>query len=196
MNYRLSHCGVAFFLVLTMSSCATVETAPQNTENLCALFAEKTDWRDENEAAFKKWAVPIHVQMAIMWQESHFVADAQPPRGKILGIIPSFRPSSAYGYAQALDGTWQHYQKNTAQPDAERSDFAQACDFIGWYCDVAHKELGISKWDVYNLYLAYHEGNAGYKRKTYLSKPWLLTVAKKVSNQANYYRQQLENCQN
>jgi hypothetical protein len=133
--------------------------------------------------------------MAIMLQESHFVADAKPPRRKILGIIPGARVSSAYGYAQALDGTWKEYL-NSRQQQANRDNFADACDFTGWYCHLSYQELGISKLDAYNLYLAYHEGKTAYKRKSYLSKPWLLTVAKKVSHNAQRYRQQLDDCQN
>ena len=194
MNYRLMKNTVVIFLLFLLSACATLESTPKNTANICALFAEKTAWFNQSEAAFEKWDIPVHIQMAIMLQESHFVADAKPPRDKILGFIPGFRPSSAYGYAQALDGTWKTYQNNTGQSRTERDNFADGCDFIGWYCDTSHKELGISKLDVYNLYLAYHEGNLGYKRKTYLSKPWLLTIAKKVSAQAQRYRQQLGDC--
>lgn len=196
MNYRLMKNTVVIFLLFLLSACATIETPPKNTENICAIFAEKTDWLSHTEAVFEKWELPIHVQMAIMHQESHFVADARPPRAKILGIIPGLRPSSAYGYAQALDGTWDAYLKNTGQNDANRDSFADGCDFTGWYCDISNKELGISKLDVYNLYLAYHEGNGGYKRQTYLNKPWLLAVAKKVSLKAQQYRQQLDDCRN
>lgn len=196
MNYRLMKNAVGIFLVFLSSACTTLETTPRHTENICAIFAEKTDWLDYTKASSEKWELPIHVQMAIMWQESHFVADAKPPRRKVLGFIPGARPSSAYGYAQALDGTWQQYLNNTGQSDVSRDNFADACEFTGWYCHLSYKELGISKLDVYNLYLAYHEGNAGYKRKTYLGKPWLLEVAKKVSIQAQHYEQQLSDCYN
>lgn len=196
MNYRLMKNTVVIFLLILLSACTTLETTPKNTANICAIFAEKTTWLEQSETAFEKWELPVHVQMAIMLQESHFVADARLPRSKILGLIPTGRPSTAYGYAQALDGTWKEYLKNTGQSEASRDNFADACDFAGWYCHISYKELGISKLDVYNLYLAYHEGNAGYKRKTYSSKPWLLAVAKKVSLQAQQYRQQLDDCRN
>lgn len=196
MNYRLMKSTIVIFLLFLLSACTTIETTPKNTENICATFAEKTDWLEQSEAAFEKWELPIHIQMAIMHQESHFAADAKPPRYKILGIIPGPRPSSAYGYAQALDGTWKDYLKNRKQTDASRDVFADACDFTGWYCHISYTELGISKLDAYNLYLAYHEGNAAYKRKSYLNKPWLLAVAKKVSLTAQRYRQQLDECRN
>lgn len=196
MNYRLMKNTVAIFLLFLLSACSTIETTPKNTENICAMFAEKTDWFGQSVEAFEKWELPVHVQMAIMQQESHFVADARPPRRKILGIIPGARPSSAYGYAQALDGTWKQYLNSSQQSDADRDSFADACDFTGWYCHLSYKELGISKLDTYNLYLAYHEGKGGYRQKSYLSKPWLLEVAKKVSRKAQRYRQQLDDCRN
>jgi hypothetical protein len=187
---------ILIFLLFLLNACSTIETPPKNTHNICAIFIEKTDWLGLSYAAFEKWELPIHVQMAIMQQESHFVADAKPPRAKILGVVPSVRPTSAYGYAQALDGTWNEYLKSNQLSDANRDSFADACDFTGWYCHVSYQALGISKRDTYNLYLAYHEGNAAYKRKSYLNKPWLLGVAKKVSFNAQQYNQQLEDCRN
>jgi hypothetical protein len=106
------------------------------------------------------------------------------------------RATSAYGYAQALDGTWQEYLNSRQQIEAKRDNFADACDFTGWYCHLSYQELGISKQDTFNLYLAYHEGKLGYKRKSYLNKPWLLAIANKVSRNAQLYRQQLESCDN
>ena len=41
--------------------------------------------------------------MAIIKQESSFIADAKPDRRKLLGFIPWKRKSSARGYAQAID---------------------------------------------------------------------------------------------
>jgi hypothetical protein len=48
--------------------------------------------------------------------------------------------------------------------------------------------------DTYHLYLAYHEGQAGFERRTYESKPWLLEVAKKVKRRAELYEQQYQSC--
>ena len=49
--------------------------------------------------------------MAIIRQESSFDPNAAPDREKILGIIPWKRPSSARGYSQAVDATWDQYKK-------------------------------------------------------------------------------------
>ena len=111
-----------------------------------------------------------------------------------MGLIPGFRPSSAYGYSQALDGTWEEYKQSTGNYNADRKNFADASDFIGWYVDGSYRLLKIEKTDVYNHYLAYHEGKGGFQKKSYNKKKWLLDVAKKVENQAKEYSDQIKKC--
>ena len=132
--------------------------------------------------------------MAFIKQESGFVSDAKPERRKLLGFIPWKRKSSAKGYAQAIDGTWQLYLKERGRWFKQRNDFDDAVDFIGWYNFKSHKELGIEATNARALYLAYHEGRGGYKKGTYRSKPWLLTVADKVQYQSNRYNLQYKKC--
>lgn len=182
----------SLIVLVFLSACTASQ--PKNTENICAIFREKSDWYDVTKETYTKWGVPIHVQMAIMHQESRFVADAQPPRPWVLGFIPWFRNSSAYGYPQALDGTWDWYLKAAGGWSADRDEFSDASDFVGWYCSVSYQQLGISKRDTRKQYLAYHEGHTGYKRKSYLKKGWLLKVATKVDKQSIKYNQQLKKC--
>lgn len=184
-----------FLLIAIIALLGCVTSPPENTENICAIFQEKDDWYDSSKEAFDRWGVPIHIQMAFMYQESRFVADAQPPRPWLLGIIPWFRDSSAYGYPQAQDSTWAWYREKAGDWGADRDDFDDAADFIGWYCSVSNETLGISKWDTKQQYLAYHEGHGGYLRKTYLKKPWLLKTASKVSRQAEKFQRQLVKCE-
>jgi len=179
-------------LILLLPSCTASQ--PKNTQNICSIFREKDDWFDYTQNTYEKWGVPIHVQMAIIHQESRFVADAKPPIKWVLGFIPWFRVSSAYGYPQALDGTWDSYLKEAGSWGADRDDFEDASDFVGWYCTVSHKKLGIAKWDTRKQYLAYHEGQNGFKRKTHLKKRWLLKVSRKVDKRAKLYNQQLKGC--
>ncbi len=188
-------CRLLFFTwFLFLTGCTT--TAPQHTDNACLIFTERQNWYHDAKDSLAKWGIPIHVTLAIIHQESRFVADARPPRPKILGFIPWFRSSSAYGYAQAQDETWDDYQDH---PDshwsADRDDFADACDFIGWYCSISRSKLGISLWDTEKLYLAYHEGHTGYQRKTFASKSGLIQTARKVARQSHKYRSQLATCQ-
>jgi hypothetical protein len=132
--------------------------------------------------------------MSIIRQESSFEFNAKPPRGKLLGFIPWRRPSDAYGYAQALDSTWNMYKDDTGRRFANRDDFSDAIDFVGWYTNKSQKTVGISKWDPYNQYLAYHEGQGGWARKTYRSKSWLKQTAKRVDYRAKEWGTQLARC--
>ena len=181
------------FFVFSLAACAAV--TPKDSDNICATFREKEGWYDDAKESYEKWGVPISVQMAIMHQESRFVADAQPPRRWLLGFIPWFRPSSAYGYAQVKDETWDDYLDKAGSWSADRDDFADAADFIGWYSNISYSRLGISKGDAKNLYLAYHEGHGGYQHKSYLKKPWLQQVAIKVSTRATLFQRQLGTCE-
>ncbi len=179
-------------LCLLLPGCSTYQ--PRNVDNICHIFFDETDWYEAARDAQGQWGTPIFVMMAIMHQESRFVDDAQPDRPWLLGIIPLPRDSSAYGYAQAQDPVWEEYQQLRGNSSADRDDFEDAIDFIGWYTNGSQKRLKVSKWDAYGQYLAYHEGRGGYERKTYDEKPWLKLVAKKVKLRAAHYNQQLKTC--
>lgn len=183
-------------LAVLVAGCAT--RPPSNPENLCAIFEEKDgwfeDWFEDAEAAEDHWNIPIPVMMATMHQESKFQAKAKPKRKRLLWIIPWKRPSSAYGYAQVLDETWDVYRKDTGNGGADRDEFDDAIDFVGWYHDRSAKKLGIGRSDANRLYLAYHEGHGGYARGTYQKKKWLLDVAKKVEVRSKTYGTQLAKC--
>jgi hypothetical protein len=179
---------------LWFTACATIP--PRNITNSCAIFYDKGNWYGHATSSYKKWGVPIHVQLAIIHQESRFRYNAKAPKDYLLGFIPWGRQSSAYGYAQVMKGTWNWYKKKTGNWRAHRDDFADVVDFIGWYGSMSHTTLGISKWDARNQYLAYHEGHGGYQRQTYKRKRWLMAVAKKVERNAARYRAQLARCEN
>ena len=179
--------------LLLVASCATAP--PRNVEDACAIFAEYGDWLPDARAASRRWGVPLPVLLAIMHQESAFQSDAQPPRRWYLGFIPGPRPSSAYGYSQALDGTWEHYIAATGNRGADRDEFGDAVDFIGWYVNETAQRNRIARSDAYNQYLAYHEGQEGFAKGTYQQKPWLVQRARQVRRQADRYRAQLNRCE-
>ena len=169
--------------------------APKRLNQVCQIFKHRPRWYWAAKAARSKWGVPISVQMAIIFKESHFRASAKPPRKKLFGLIPWSRPTSAQGYAQAVDRTWQLYLRATHQRSASRHDFAKAVDFIGWYLQDVHHRLGVSFHDVDHLYLAYHEGSGAYLRGSYIKQPHLIQIAQQVRRRAQRYRQQLMVCQ-
>lgn len=167
---------------------------PRHVNNICSIFLQYPSWYWASQQTEKDWGIPIPVQMAIIHQESRFTADAKPPRTKLLWIIPWKRPSTSYGYTQALETTWENYRNHRGGGRA-RDEFSDATDFIGWYSQVAYDRAGISKGDAFHLYLAYHEGVGGYIRRTYQSKTWLVNVAKKVNRKAALFNRQLNSCQ-
>ena len=180
-------------MLLLAGGCTT--SPPSNVNDICAIFYEKDDWYDDAADARDEWGSPIPVMMAIIYQESRFQAKAKPPRKKILGFIPGPRPSSAYGYSQAKKSTWQDYKRSAGRYGADRDDFADAIDFVGWYNYQSKRRSGISRSDPYRLYLAYHEGHGGYNRGTYRKKEWLTGVARKVERRAATYQSQLRSCE-
>jgi hypothetical protein len=182
--------GLLLLAILLLTGCATAPQ-PHHTENLARIFEQYPDWYQDAKKSEQKWGVPVATQMAIINQESSFSARAKPPRKKLLWIIPWKRPSSAYGYSQALNGTWSDYCCNIGK-NAKRHEFAAATDFIGWYGSRANKKAGIQLNDTYRLYLAYHEGIGGFQSRSYWKKPWLIKVAQKVSTRADVYQKQLE----
>lgn len=197
MPHKITRAWVFKFSLILLSlgvlaGCATAP--PYNDKNACAIFNQYPDWYWKSLSAYRHWGVPISVQLAIIRQESHFKADAATQRKTVLGFIPWGHITSAYGYAQAIDATWKEYQKSTGRTGADRDDYGDAVDFIGWYANNAHKQAGISKRNAYELYLAYHEGIGGYQQKTYNRKPWLIQIAHKVQHHANVYRNQIAKC--
>ena len=194
-NVRLFFIWVLFIVSIYISGCSGAQHATRYPDNICDIFREKRAWYKSAHASYRRWGIPIPVMMAIMHQESRFEAKAKPPRTTCLWIFPGPRPSTAYGYAQALDSTWEKYKRSTGKSGADRDDFADAIDFIGWYCNRSHTKCRIARNDAYNLYIAYYEGHGGFLRKTYQKKAWLLQVAGKVKSRAIMYEKQLASCE-
>jgi hypothetical protein len=184
---------VLFLLGLLLPGCASLP--PKNPGNVCSIFHEKEDWYVGARKAQQRWGVPVPVLMAIINQESSFVEDARPSRYRLLGVIPLWRPTSAYGYGQVTDRTWEWYQAKTGNGGADRDEFEDVADFVAWYGHQSQVQLGIGKHDAYRQYLAYHEGHGGYRRGTHKSKAWLLQAARTAAANAGRYRRQLMGCQ-
>ncbi|PID43334.1 MAG: hypothetical protein CSA52_02175 [Gammaproteobacteria bacterium] len=183
-----------FVILLCLLIAACASSPPRNPGNICEIFRENRNWYDAAIATREKWGVPVHIPMAIMKQESSFRHDAAPPMQYFLWIIPIGRASDAYGYPQAKESTWDEYIGETGNGFADREDFSDAIDFIGWYIHKTGRINKVSKWDAYNQYLNYHEGRGGYRRKSYQKKTWLLKVARKVERQAKKYSEQYWGC--
>ena len=180
-------------ICLILSACSN--PPPKHPSNICKIFRQYPSWFWATKDVAKKWHVPIYVQMAIIYEESSFKAEAKPPHKKLFGKIPWFRPTSSAGYTQATNETWRLYVKDNHLRSANRAHFVSAVNFVGWCGSVLHRKLGVPLKNARSLYLAYHEGVDGYRTQTYLRQPWLLKVANKVQRRADLYRKQLMYCQ-
>ena len=180
-----------FTILIIISACSSI---PKNTQNSCAIFEERYLWYKHAKASYKKWGAPIHLQLAFVKKESDFDWLAKPPRKKLFKVIPFKRPSSSFGYSQAVKGTWKQYKKETGNKFATRSRFKDSVDFIGWYTNKTEKILKVSKKDAFKQYIAYHEGWGNYKN--YKNNKKVINLAKRVEKQSNIYKQQLSECKN
>jgi len=182
-----------FFIILFIFfvSCSSI---PKNTADGCSIFSERYLWYKHAKKTEKKWGTPIYLQLAIIKMESDFDWLAKPERHKLFKVIPYKRPSSSFGYSQAVKGTWKQYKEETGNNYALRSRFKDSVDFIGWYTNKTEKILKIPKSDAFKQYIAYHEGWGAYKN--YKSKQNVILLAKKVESQSRKYKKQLRKCSN
>lgn len=192
VKYAIKGIFLASTLGVLLSACSA--SVPTDPKNVCSIFQEKDSWYAAAHKVHQKYGVPINVAMAIMYHESGYVADAEPPMRWFL-FIPYGRGSSAYGYAQAQDDVWREYVDDAGSVFSDRDDFADALDFIAWYMTKTKAKNNIPFSDTYNQYLNYHEGWQGFRQGTYKSKTWLLKTARNVTNRAESYKNQLLRCQ-
>ena len=187
------HLGLALLAMglLALAGCATAP--PRDPDNLCSIFNQYPSWYRDARAAQRRWGTPANVLMAFVQRESDYHEKARPARPHFL-FIPLPRRSSAYGYAQAQDPVWREYLRATGHWFKSRKHMGNSLDFIGWYTDLIHRELGISKWDPRHLYIAYHEGIDGYRSGYWRHDRHLLETADYVDRLAREYGAQLRAC--
>ena len=188
---------IAAFAALAGAACASMPT-PSDREiaDACVLLKQNRSWHEALRDTARNWGAPMGLQLAIIRQESSFNAEALPPRGerKWFGLIEGDRISSAKGYSQALDSTWETYKAATGKWGANRNSFRDSSDFIGWYFSSTGKRTGLGQYDYRGHYLAYHEGAGGYLKGTWKNKRWLIETASRVASQATRYEQQISSC--
>jgi hypothetical protein len=183
--------------LLLLAGCATSPPTASEQENICSIFDGRKNWYRAAAASEARWGTPISLQMAIIKTESNFKRDARPPRGRrrFFGIAKGRRPSTARGYAQALNRTWDEYKSSTGRARASRENFADASDFIGWYTARSARSAGIAISDARSQYLAYHEGAGGYTRGTWRSNAQLIGIADRVAADTGRFQRQLGSCE-
>ncbi len=188
---------IALLVVAAVAGCSRKSgnpDAPKGLDDACSILDQRRDFLPAFRKTQDRYGVPIAVLMAMIWQESKFKAQARTPNKYTLGVIPIGRQSSAYGYSQALDGTWEEYQDLTGRHRARRDNIFDAAEFMGWYMQQSNRELGLAMNDTRNQYLAYHDGRSGFRRGTYRKKAWLVEIANGLQDRAIMYHLQLEDC--
>ena len=126
LNRNLIYFIIFFFIV----SCSSV---PKHTSNACKIFGEKYLWYKHAKKSSETYGAPIHIILAFVNKESGFNRWAKPKRTKLFKVIPYKRPSSSFGYSQAVKKTWEQYKNETNNPLALRTRFKDSVMFIGWY---------------------------------------------------------------
>ena len=139
-------------LILFLFFITACSSIPSNTSNSCSIFNERYLWYKHTKKVQQKWGTPIYIQLAIIKMESDFDWLAKPARQKIFKVIPYKRPSSSFGYSQAVKGTWEQYKKETGNKLATRVRFKDSVDFIGLYTNKTESILKISKKDAFRQY--------------------------------------------
>lgn len=164
-------------------------------QNLCAVFSDNFDWYRYTHEAESKWGIDKSIIMAVIHAESSFRATAMPVKSYLFGMIPWETHSSAFGYSQALKGTWEEFSNDSPALIRSRMNFKDSAEFVAWYLSKCAKSANINPNDAANLYLCYHEGVNGFKKKSYRSKTWLVEKSKSIASNASASKRELFDCE-
>ncbi len=182
---------ILFITLFFLVSCSSIPKYPQNA---CKIFGQNYLWYKSIKKSSETYNVPIHVILAFVKKESGFNRWAKPPRTKIFKIVPYKRPSSSFGYSQAVKKTWELYKSETDNSLALRTRFKDSVMFIGWYINKTNKINKIPRGDAYRQYLNYYLGWGSYAKKVYKTDKKSIIFAKKVEQQSKVYKNQLKEC--
>ena len=183
---------IYFIIFFLLSSCSSVPKYPQNA---CKIFGQNYLWYKSAKKSSETYGAPVYIILAFVNKESGFNRWAKPKRYKLFKVIPYKRPSSSFGYSQAVNKTWELYKTETNNPLALRTRFKDSVMFIGWYINKTNKINKISLNDSYRQYLNYYLGWGNYSKKTYKTDKKAIIYAKSVEKQSKIYKNQLRECQ-
>ena len=183
---------IYFVIFLFLTSCSSV---PKYPSNACKVFGEKYLWYKHAKKSSQLYGAPIDIILAFINKESSFNRWAKPKRQKLFKVIPYKRPSTSFGYSQAVKKTWELYKTETNNPLALRTRFKDSAMFIGWYISKTNQINKIPLNDSYRQYLNYYLGWGNYAKKTYKTDKKAIIYAKKVQKQSKIYKNQLLECQ-
>ena len=179
---------VIFFLI---ASCSSI---PKYPSNACKIFGERYLWYKHAKKSSETYGATVHIILAFVNKESGFNRWAKPKRKKLFKIVPYKRPSSSFGYSQAVNKTWNLYKTETGNSLALRTRFKDSVMFIGWYIKKTNKINKIPFNDSYRQYLNYYLGWGNYAKGIYKTDKKAIIYAKKVEKQSHIYKNQLKEC--
>ncbi len=188
--FKINKFILVFLFFLT--SCSSVPKYPQNA---CKIFGERYLWYKHVKKSSEMYGAPMHIILAFVNKESGFNRWAKPKRQRLFKVIPYKRPSSSFGYSQAVKKTWELYKTQTNNPLALRTRFKDSVMFIGWYINKTNKINKIPLNDSYRQYLNYYLGWGDYSKKVYKTDKKAIIFAKSVQKQSKIYKSQLRECQ-
>jgi len=183
---------IYLIILLFLTSCSSV---PKYPADACKIFGEKYLWYKHAKKSSDTYGAPIHIILAFVDKESGFNRWAKPKRTKLFKIIPYKRPSSSFGYSQAVKKTWELYKKETDNPLALRTRFKDSVMFIGWYINKTNKINKVPYNDSYRQYLNYYLGWGSYSNESYKTDKKAIILAKNVQKKSRIYKIQLKECQ-
>ena len=187
LNKNLTYFIIFFFV----ASCSSI---PKYPSNACKIFGERYLWYKHAKKSSETYWAPIHIILAFVNKESVFNRWAKPKRTKLFKIVPYKRPSSSFGYSQAVNKTWELYKNETNSPLALRTRFKDSVMFIGWYINKTNRINKIPLNDSYRQYLNYYLGWGNYSKEVYKKDKKSIIYAKNVEKQSNIYKGQLTEC--
>ena len=182
---------IYFFIFLFLASCSSI---PKHPANACKIFSEKYLWYKHIKQSSETYGAPVHIILAFVNKESGFNRWAKPKRTKLFKVVPYKRPSSSFGYSQAVNKTWELYKTETNSPLALRTRFKDSVMFIGWYMQKTNKINKIPLSDPYRQYLNYYLGWGSYKNEAYKTDKKAVIFAKSVEKKSKVYKNQLREC--
>jgi hypothetical protein len=188
----LKNSFVYFIVIFFLVSCNTI---PKHPQNACKIFGQNYLWYKYTKKSSKTYGAPIHIILAFVSKESGFNRWAKPKRKKLFKIIPYKRPSSSFGYSQAVNKTWELYKNETGNTLALRTRFQDSVMFIGWYINKTNKINKIPFNDSYRQYLNYYLGWGSYADEVYKTDKNAVIYAKNVEKKSKMYKKQLNECQ-
>ena len=193
MPKKILNNNLIYFIIFSfVVSCSSI---PKYPENACKIFSETYLWYKSAKKSSQTYGAPIHIILAFVNKESGFNRWAKPKRAKLFKVIPYKRPSSSFGYSQAVKKTWELYKAETDNPLALRARFKDSVMFIGWYMSKTNKINKIPLSDSYRQYLNYYLGWGNYAKKAYKTDKKAIIFAKSVEKQSKIYKSQLIECQ-